>query len=227
MDKKKIHYIIIFSALLPFISSVFYFVVFSGTLFAKLLYTLTKIFTLLAPIIFYKFGLKPKFKFNLKFDKRSLILGISSGLAINLAIFLLFKFGLHDLVRGAAPAITEKVKQFGVYDYYLQFGAFISILHSLIEEYFWRWYLFGALALIYPFRTAALLSSIAFSLHHIVVAEQYFGLSWGIPLGLCVGIGGYIWSILLAKTESLTASWISHMLVDIYLLWIGYFVIYN
>jgi uncharacterized protein len=51
-------------------------------------------------------------------------------------------------------------------------------------------------------------------------ARQFFTLA--LPLSLGVAIGGGVWCWLYAKTGSLYAAWISHLLIDAAIMWIGY-----
>ena len=53
-------------------------------------------------------------------------------------------------------------------------AAFISVLHSLLEEYYWRWFVFGRLERYLPVTAAIAISSLAFMAHHVFVLAYYF-----------------------------------------------------
>jgi hypothetical protein len=62
----------------------------------------------------------------------------------------------------------------------------------------------------------------AFAAHHVVVASTFFGLAAGLLLGGSVAVGGLLWSLMLARQGTLAGAWVSHVLVDLGLAWIGY-----
>ena len=63
--------------------------------------------------------------------------------------------------------------------------------------------------------------------HHVIVLAVLFPGIWqfftlALPLSLCVGVGGAVWCWLYQRTGSLYAPWISHMLIDAAIMFIGY-----
>jgi membrane protease YdiL (CAAX protease family) len=125
-----------------------------------------------------------------------------------------------------AKAVREKVAAFGASTppAYLVLAVFYSAIHSLLEEYYWRWFVFGQLRRGCKLPLAIGLSSAAFALHHILVLALYFG--WHSPLTWLfsggVAIGGAVWAWLYARTGSLYAPWLSHAIVDAAIFAIGY-----
>ena len=72
-------------------------------------------------------------------------------------------------------------------------AGFISILHSLLEEYYWRWFIFGELKQYVPLVMAITLSSLAFMAHHVIVLYVFLPgefLTAVVPFSLCIGVGG-------------------------------------
>ena len=72
-------------------------------------------------------------------------------------------------------------------------ALFISVFHSLLEEYYWRWFVFGRLERSLPLAAAIGISSLAFMAHHVFVLAYYFpGRFWSaaVPFSLCVAAGG-------------------------------------
>ena len=103
---------------------------------------------------------------------------------------------------------------------------FYSLIHSLLEEYYWRWFVYGRARHYLGIARANLLSSLAFMAHHVVVINsflpgEYFW-SVTIPLSLCVAVGGVIWSVLYQRSGSLYGAWLSHALVDLAIMICGY-----
>src|SRR5206468_11940133 len=119
-----------------------------------------------------------------------------------------------------------KVKSFGAGSpvAFLLLALFYSAFHSLLEEYYWRWFVFGQLSRPCRPLAAIAISSIAFAAHHVLVLGLYFG--WLAPLTwlftLAIIIGGAFWAWLYHKSDSLAAPWLSHALLDAAIFAIGY-----
>jgi membrane protease YdiL (CAAX protease family) len=108
---------------------------------------------------------------------------------------------------------------------YIVMAFFIAVLHSFLEEYYWRWFVFGRLEKYLPLAVAMALSSLAFMAHHVIVLSVYLhGYFWEavVPFSLCVAGGGAVWAWLYHHRESLYAPWVSHLLVDLALMALGY-----
>jgi membrane protease YdiL (CAAX protease family) len=161
--------------------------------------------------------------------RRGLELGFGFGAATAAAILALYYFWLkHSPLLGDAPdRIFRKVQEFGLATPlgYLKLGLFICVVHSLFEEYYWRWFVFGTLKRYLHVAAAIALASLGFMVHHIVILGVYFpDRFWtlAIPFSICVGIGGGIWSWIYHRTGSLYATWLSHTLIDAAVLLVGY-----
>ena len=125
--------------------------------------------------------------------------------------------------------ILAKFKEMGLDSVagFLTVAVFYCVCHSLLEEYYWRWFVFGWLTRHLRFWPALVLASLGFMAHHVVVLAVYFPgvrnfFALALPLALCVGIGGGAWCWLYHKTGSLIATWLSHLLIDAAIMWIGY-----
>ena len=217
---------VLVAAVVPFLSSLFYFVIFSESALAQAIYSGTKLFTLIWPFVVYRYLLRvklPTFPLLRRADQ-GVVWGVASGLAVSiLLVGLYLSTALGDVVVAAAPAIRAKATTLGILGYYVPFAIFLACFHSLIEEYYWRWFVYGEIrGLIGNGFRAHLLAALAFSLHHMVIATQFFPLLYGLLFGLSVGVGGVLWSALYEKTNSLLGSWISHIIVDLCILGVGY-----
>jgi len=113
---------------------------------------------------------------------------------------------------------------------YLGLAIFICVPHALLEEYYWRWFVFGWLRRSVPMWAAILLSSIGFMLHHVVILSVYFpGNFWtlALPLSLCVAVGGGVWAWLYDRTGTIYAGWLSHCLIDSAIVILGYCMMWD
>jgi len=160
------------------------------------------------------------------------VAGVVEGLVFGAAVFGAIVLGYFTWLRpqgfaaAAVGPIAGKLAGFGV-DGPGKFAAlalFYCAIHSLLEEYYWRWFLFGGLRRLLPLTPAVLLSAAAFAAHHVIVLAAYFGYrhweTWLLSLG--VAVGGAIWARLYHRSGSLLGPWLSHLLVDAGIFFVGY-----
>ena len=160
---------------------------------------------------------------------RGLAVGAGFGLLIAAGTLALYAGWLrYSPLTAEAPAkIHQKLQELGC-DTPARFAAlalFIAVVHSFGEEYYWRWFVFGRLRRYLPLAAAVALSSLAFMAHHVIVLGVYLpGQFWALalPLSFAVAVGGAIWAVLYELTRSLVAVWISHMLIDLAIMAVGY-----
>jgi uncharacterized protein len=159
--------------------------------------------------------------------------GLGLGTAFGLLVFAVMLVLYHGLLKpqgvfegGPAEAIQAKVRGFGVAGVwqFVTLGAFYAIGHSLLEEYYWRWFVFGQLRLACRAGTAIAVSSLGFMAHHVILMAVYFGWSspWTYGFSLAVAIGGVFWAWLYERSGSLLGPWISHLLIDAAIFTVGY-----
>jgi membrane protease YdiL (CAAX protease family) len=160
---------------------------------------------------------------------RGLGLGLGFGLAVAAAMFALYFLVLRGSPWLAqTPArIRQKLQEFGADSpaAYLALALFLCVAHALLEEYYWRWFVFGRLHQLLPLAPAVLLASLAFMAHHVIVLHQFLPgkfLTAVLPLSLAVAAGGAVWCWLYWRTGSLMAPWLSHLLIDAALFAIGW-----
>lgn len=163
-------------------------------------------------------------------NRAGLLLGGGFGLLVGVAMFALYFAWVRHI-----PAVADKTPQM-IYDRLRQFGRdtplgylhvaiVITLVHSLAEEYYWRWFVFGWSRRYLPVFAAIVLSSIGFMLHHIVILGVYFpGHFWtlAMPFSICVAVGGGVWAWLYERSGSLLAPWLSHALIDAAIMLLGY-----
>lgn len=214
----------------PFAASVFYFVLFSEYFFARVIYAGTKVFTLVWPVIsvwlIFRTTL-PKIQIALEKHRKAIPLGIILGIAIVLLMLGLMQTPLGEVVTGSSENIRNKARELGILEYYWSFALFLSLIHSLIEEYYWRWFVFGHLREVLHVFSAHLLAGISFAAHHVIIATQFFPIPWGIVLGGLAGAGGILWSVMYDKQQTLMGAWICHVIVDLGILAIGHNILFG
>lgn len=160
---------------------------------------------------------------------------LQAGVAIGLLQFVLI-VGCYLLVlRGLSEmqvlrdSAQQKVTGMGVTGPagFMALSLFYCVFHSLLEEYYWRWFIYGRLRRICSEIPANLISSLGFAAHHVVVLAAYLGA--GSPLvwlgSLAVAVAGMIWAWCFER-GSLRGPWIAHLLADAAIFAIGYHLLF-
>jgi len=157
--------------------------------------------------------------------------GIGFGLLVVATMFAIYFLLIapSEIAATLVETAREKVAGFGVDSLwkYMGLGIFYALVHSFMEEYYWRWFVFDYLKKFTNTWAANILSSFGFMGHHVVVLGLYFG--WTSPLtylfSLSIAVGGMFWAWQYHTTGRLRASWISHIIVDAGIFGLGYFMI--
>jgi membrane protease YdiL (CAAX protease family) len=108
---------------------------------------------------------------------------------------------------------------------YALLALFIVVAHSLLEEYYWRWFVFGHLRQLMRWTPALVLASLAFMAHHVIVLYVYLpGKFWSaaLPLSLAIAVGGAVWAWLYERSGGIWSPWLSHLLIDAGIFIIGW-----
>lgn len=211
------------------VGSYLYFDLLTGTLWASTAYMITKGLVLFWPMLWFVLGYRCFFEKGEKSDKKtSLLWGIGSGVFILVVMLGLFAL-LRDFFVDSKPMIEEKLFDYKITTPQIYLVVFIlySLFHAGVEEYFWRWFLFGGLKKYCTPLIAGVVSSIGFGLHHYLVIGQYLPWHMMLLLGTCVVVGGGWWCFVYHKTKSLLGAWISHVFVDLGVFGIGYCILWG
>jgi len=162
---------------------------------------------------------------------RGAIVGILFGCVIGFTMIVLYESWLKSarFFMAAEAQMREKIAGLAIDEAwkFAALGVFYSIFHSLLEEYYWRWFVFGQLRRLVPWRLAMVVSSLGFAAHHVIVLSKYFGaaslVTW--MFSLAIAIGGAFWAWLYHRSGSLLGPWLGHLLVDAAIFWIGYQIV--
>ncbi len=190
-------------------------------------YTIGKTFQFLFPLFWTIWICRERLRptlFRTTGWRHGFLFGIAGVLAM-IALYhqLLVPSGLSAV---AGAAIRLKLGGFGIatLPQYIVMSIFYSLLHSLLEEYYWRWFVFGRLRQVVSVRNAAIIASLGFCAHHVIVLGIYFGFrsptTW--LFSLAVAIGGAFWCWLYHRNNALFAPWLSHALIDGGIFLLGY-----
>lgn len=220
---------LILAMILPFIAALIYFVLLKTTQTAQIVYIATKLFTLTWPIITIKLIFKKPIlptNFTWAYHVRALPLSLAVSLLMAAVILIAYKTPpLHQIIQQARPQILAKVQSLSIQQHFLIFGILLSTVHSLIEEYYWRWFVFNQLTTHTTTIRAAFFASFAFAAHHYIILGALFPLWLTALLGTTIAIAGLIWCWLLQKQKSIVAPWLPHIAADLAIIYIAYHLI--
>ncbi len=161
--------------------------------------------------------------------RRGLGEGLVSGVAAclgALALLWLLKQSEPALLAGLGSQIGAKLVGLGIdtLPRYVAVAAFYSTVHAALEEYYWRWFVYGQVRRFLRARPSIWLAALAFTAHHVVLVGFYTGWGWAasFPLALAVAVGGAYWAWLYERSGSLLGPWLSHLLIDAAIFAVGW-----
>ncbi|MFP4423730.1 MAG: CPBP family intramembrane glutamic endopeptidase [Candidatus Woesearchaeota archaeon] len=103
-------------------------------------------------------------------------------------------------------------------------GVYIIVLNSLLEEFFWRGFLFDEFRKSFPYWVSHLATGVGFSLHHVVFYYNWFS----VPVFLVVTLGliGYaiIMNMVFQRYGDLFSCWVIHAFADVAQIYIAFTV---
>ncbi len=157
---------------------------------------------------------------------RAVWVGLAWGVLIAVVLLTAYFGGLAGSLD--ADGLVEKVSAYGGVEHFLLLAVFICVFNSGLEEYYWRWFVFGRMRRLMDWRAAMVVSSIGFTLHHIVILWAYFPtVGLGILFNGGVFVGGCIWAWLFHRKGTIFAPWVSHALTDAAIMVAGYDLIFG
>ncbi|MEO8083392.1 MAG: CPBP family intramembrane glutamic endopeptidase [Ardenticatenales bacterium] len=108
-------------------------------------------------------------------------------------------------------------------------GAFYALVHSGLEEAYWRGLVFTALRARTTAAVTIAVTSVAFALHHVVLLTTLMPgrLPLALFLSLCVGVGGAAWGVQRSRSGSLLGAWLGHAVVDAAIFGVGWLVLFG
>ena len=150
--------------------------------------------------------------------KTHLLHGLWTGTAaagVICGVYVLFFRGRMD-----ATAVVDGVQRRGHMAWYWTWALGLSLLHSLFEEFYWRGFLQGELALwIKKPHLLVLMLAGLFGLHHAVALAgmlEVGQLAFAVALTM---LGSAAWTVMRLRGLSLWDCWLSHAMADLAIAW--------
>lgn len=224
---------LLITAPVQFVGTMLAMVVFPDSIWAKVGFGVAKILLMAAPVVWLIAVEKswpriPPFK-NLLWGK-GIIAAHVSGVLIFATIAIVYYVGNSAI---DTSHFRHKIVQMGLSNLwiYLVGALYWCTANSLLEEYFWRWFIYQRLREIFSSSSwwaavAIGLCGLLFTAHHVVALRVYF--SWPITLLACLGVfaGGVVWSLLYWTYNNIYACYVSHVYADVIIFYVGYELIF-
>lgn len=226
----KLHLaVLLFALLYPTALTWGYFVALSDlpTSLQQAVYGIGKVFQFSFPVVFVVYVLQARLRWG-RPNFRGIVVGLGFGLFVLAAMLLLYHWWLKssEYFHVLQPQVVQKIEDLGIDSFgkYALVGLFYALMHSFLEEYYWRWFVFGQLRVHLNVPAAIAISSLGFMAHHVVLLTTFLGpnsiLAYLMALG--VAIGGAVWAWIYSRNGSLIAPWLSHAVVDAAIFLIGF-----
>ena len=194
----------------------------------QIVYAVGKIVQFTFPAFFLLLVARESIRFRRQW-RRGLGEGTVSGLLILATIVILWQLLLRadsPLLDDLVSNVSAKIVGLGIQTpwRYFALATFYSIIHTLLEEYYWRWFVYGRLRRRTGLAPAIGLSSLGFMAHHVIVMGVYAGWTsaYTYLFSSAVAIGGAYWAWLYERKKTIVAPWVSHLFVDVAIFAVGY-----
>ncbi len=219
---------IMFGLCIQTIGALLYLFFFKEGVVSQIAYGITKLVLVCWPILWAVILAHPFASFPyIQQRYKSIGYGSIFSMVILGVVLLFFYSGLLDTEQ-IMMSISQKVSDWQLTKQtYILFALFVAFIHSFLEEYYWRWFIFRGLLSKYSLHSAAIVSSLGFMSHHVLVISQLFS-SWHLLIfcSVCIAFAGYIWCLLYYRTGSLLGGYISHIVADVVLVYLGYHMLF-
>ncbi len=153
--------------------------------------------------------------------KTNLRLGLFMGAAMGGAVLVAYYAVLRPMIDPAP--LLQKLESLGMIEYYWIMAIFISLLNSLLEEYYWRAFIVGELhTWLGSTWSVCIVAGLLFGGHHVFALLPV--VEWPVLLLGVAGtmIAGGTWAWMRARGSSIFDCYVSHVLADLAAMWCGY-----
>lgn len=223
---------ILLAALFPTLGTWVYFIALSGHAWMSSAYAVAKCLQFAFPLVWVLAVQRARPGWPWR-GTAGIGLGLAFGAMVATAMCGAYLFLLQDtaLLQSVADAVRAKMADAGIDTRarFLSLALFYCLVHSLAEEYYWRWFVYAQLRRVSRESMANIVSSLAFMAHHVLVVWSYMRDDlWAVAVfSLAVAVGGSFWAWLYQRSQSLLGPWLSHLLVDAAIMAIGYWMIWG
>jgi membrane protease YdiL (CAAX protease family) len=195
-------------------------------LFGRVVFFISKIWTLLLPLFWHSFVDKQKLSLSKPVNGGFAVaafLGIIISFIILAAYFTIGRYLIEpQAVKDTAISIGLDNRRT-----YLAGAAYWILVNSVLEEYVWRWFVVEKCKSLLPASAAIGVSALCFTIHHIIALQICFNGLLVSVASVGIFIGGVTWSACYSRYRSIWPGYLSHAIVDVAVFAIGYILIFE
>ncbi len=146
--------------------------------------------------------------------RKSLLPGLIVGAVFLAAIYLFFMIFSKQLID--TSSMTNALDKWNLDSGNLFVFLFMMIVgNSILEEIYWRGYVFSRLKKLTSPRNTVVLTALFYTSYHLITTVTLFSLLQGLLLSSAIFLVGVFWAYLRIKYESIIPAVISHLLADL------------
>jgi len=155
--------------------------------------------------------------------KRSKLFSLSTFLGIIIFVIIIISFNFLKQYIDIPQLVGEfedkyKINKTNI----VYYGLYITFINSLIEEFFFRGFIFLNIKKLKYKKLAYIISSLAFAIYHIANFQNWFSIGMFLFVSVGLFIGGCIFNYLDDKQETFLNSWFVHIAADLAIILIGF-----
>lgn len=156
--------------------------------------------------------------------KKTIVWSILTGILFFLIIILFFSFLKKYIID--IKNIETLLEQWNLNPKYMMLFLFIMIFaNSVLEEVYWRGYIFSRFKRCTNIKIVIILTSLFYCSYHFITTINLFSVVYGIIFSVVILGAGIFWGFMRYKFDSIYFPMISHLLADlgIMLIYVKYF----
>lgn len=165
-------------------------------------------------------NVKLKEIFKLK-SKKQLLLSVVLGLGVYIIIFGAYLVLKNFIDLENIKRIMEKSINVNR-DNFVLVAIYISFINSLLEEFFFRGFIFLNFKKLMKREVAYIISAIAFAIYHVAIMANWFTIPLFILAMTGLFVGGLIFNYLNDENSNIYSSWLVHMAANFAINTVGF-----
>lgn len=149
------------------------------------------------------------------------------GVLIGAAIWAAWSFFIADRINFDTIRTVVDEAGIGSKGAYIAGSLWLICVNSVLEEYAFRWFVFTRARALMPAGWAVVVSAAIFAAHHVIVLRAF--VPWDITFVGTAGVfvGGAAWSWCYHRYASIWPGAVSHAIVDVAILAVGWQVVFG
>ncbi|WP_391202803.1 CPBP family intramembrane glutamic endopeptidase [Psychrobacillus sp. L4] len=179
---------------------------------------------LFIPLIIINWNKENSNRILIPLSKKVTIVGVVSGLICLIAIYSFVSIFQSSVLE--IPQLKLLLAEWGFSGKkVLLLVLVLALINPILEEFYWREFMYSRLLAKIGNVTAIMITSIFYSLYHLIVVMEIFSFPFNALAVVPVFLAGIMWAIFRYKLKSIATSIISHCLADIGIMLVYWYII--